>query len=285
MARNTNFYYAFLALPREKRQAIVAVWDFCRAVDDAVDLPADEGREPPAAALDRWRAEVARVFDEHAPLTPQGRHLQPFIARFGLPRQPFDDLIAGVAMDADRIRYRDFDELAVYCYRVASTVGLICLEIFGYANTGARRYAVTLGTALQLTNILRDVGADLRRGRLYLPLEDLSRFGCTETDLARGEVTPPVRALLQHQAERARGFYRRADEQLPPEDARRLVAAVIMGDIYRALLDRIEQSGYDVLRREVRLAKPRRALVAATAFARTTWRSRRGSGRLAPGRE
>jgi phytoene synthase len=268
VSRDTNFYYSFLVLPPEKRRAIVAVWDLCRAVDDAADEPGVPGAAAVAAGLAAWRAEIAACFDGGEPRTPQGRALLPFIERFGLPRQPFDDLVDGVAMDVGHCRFETFAELREYCYRVASTVGLICVEIFGYAHPGSRQYAVNLGLALQLTNILRDVGVDLARGRLYLPLEDLARFGCDEDALRRGEVTPSVRALLAHQAARARGMFEAADAALPREDRRRLAAAQIMAAIYRGILDKIEARGFDVFSEVVRLPRPRRALIAASTWAR-----------------
>jgi phytoene synthase len=268
VGRDTNFYYSFLVLPADKRRAIVAVWDFCRAVDDAVDEPGEDARGSAGEALASWRDEVARCFEATTPTTEQGRALQPLISRFHLPRRPFEDLIDGVAMDAMRRRYRTFDELREYCYRVASTVGLICLEIFGYDDPGARDYAVNLGLALQLTNILRDVKADLDKDRLYIPAEDLARFGCTEEDLRRGQMTAPVRALLAHQGERARQFYADARATLPRADARRLVAAEIMGAIYGAILARIERRGYDVFSEVVRIPRPRRAWIAAATWAR-----------------
>jgi phytoene synthase len=278
VGRDTNFYYSFLVLPADKRRAIVAVWDFCRAVDDAVDEPAENAMGSTGEALASWRDEVARCFEATTPKTEQGRALQPVIPRFRLPRRPFEDLIDGVEMDATRRRYGSFDELREYCYRVASTVGLICLEIFGYEDPGARDYAVNLGLALQLTNILRDVKADLDKGRLYIPADDLARFGCTEEDLRRGQMSAPVRALLAHQAERARQFYADARATLPRADARRLVAAEIMGAIYRAILGRIERRGYDVFSEVVRIPRPRRAWIAAATWARVV----AGGGASAP---
>ena len=269
MSRDTNFYYSFLVLPAEKRRAIVGVWDFCRAVDDAADEPAS-GADQAAVreALDSWRDEIARCFGQGAPRTPQGRVLEPLVARFHLPRQPFDDLVDGVAMDVGERRYATFDELREYCYRVASTVGLICLEIFGYEDPRSRQYAVNLGLALQLTNILRDVPTDLARGRVYIPLADLDAFGCGEEALRRGEVTGAVRGLLAHHAARAREYYAAARAALPAGDARRLVAAEIMGAIYRAILSKIEARDYDVFSEVVRIPRPRRALIAASTWAR-----------------
>jgi 15-cis-phytoene synthase len=282
VARDTNFYYSFLVLPTEKRRAIVAVWDFCRAVDDAVDEADGVGAAGEAAAreeIERWRREVGGLFGEAAPVTGQGRALRPFVSRFGIPRQPFDDLVDGVAMDLGARRYETFDELYEYCIRVASAVGLMCLEIFGYDDPRSRVYATELGVALQLTNILRDVPGDLARGRVYIPLEDLRAHGCTEEDLrsecahaGSGVRSPAVRAVLAYQARRAHAYYERAARALPRRDARRLVAAQIMGAIYRAILRRIERAGYDVFTGVVRIPRPRRAVIAAMTWARTVLR-------------
>ena len=272
MARDTNFYYSFLVLPSDKRRAIVGVWDFCRAVDDAVDEAADSTAAMTEIA--RWRGELAAAFEGGTPRTSQGRALAPLIRQFNLPRPAFESLIEGVEMDLGSRRYDTFADLYEYCIRVASAVGLICLEIFGYGDPRSRQYAVDLGVALQLTNILRDVPEDLRRGRVYIPQEDLRRHGCSEEDLAResaggGVRSPKVKALLQQQAQRARDYYRKAAEGLPRADARRLLAAEIMGAIYRGILTRIERSDYDVFSRVVRLPRPRRALIAAATWART----------------
>ena len=272
MARDTNFYYSFLVLPADKRAAIVAVWDFCRAVDDAVDLV---GAIDQPFEVARWRSEVAACFDGGVPQTAQGRALAPLIPRFNLPRHAFDALVDGVEMDIGSRRYETFPELYEYCTRVASAVGLMCLEIFGYSDPKAKQYAIDLGVALQLTNILRDVPEDLSRGRVYIPLEELRQFGCSEEDLRRessaaggGVQSPAVRALLGHQAERAREYYRRAASSLPRGDARRLVAAEIMGAIYSAILDRIEAADYDVFTRTIRIPRPRRALIALQTWTR-----------------
>ncbi len=262
-SRATSFYYSFLALPADKRNAVVAVWDFCRAVDDAVDEPAGQD---PAAALDEWRAEVARVYAGQEPATPQGRQLAGFVTRFSLPRSAFEDLIDGVAMDLQRSRYDTFDELRQYCLRVASAVGLICVEIFGYRDVQTRDYAIDLGIALQLTNIIRDVAPDLERGRVYIPTEDLRRFGCTEDDLRNGGASENVRKLLAFQVDRARRFYRKADAALPRRDERRLVAARIMGAIYFELLRSIERARYDVFRGRVRVGRPRQAMIAGLTW-------------------
>src|SRR6266540_2848657 len=193
MARKTSFYYSFLVLPPDQRRAIVAVWDFCRAVDDAVDeSPAGEtGAKMARDAICFWRAEVARCFEGGEPETPQGCRLQPILGPFNLPRGAFDDVVDGVAMDVDTSRYETFADLFEYCRRVASAVGMICIQIFGCRSERARDYALNLGVALQLTNILRDVRDDLHRGRVYLPLEDLAAHDCTIADLEAGVVSAP----------------------------------------------------------------------------------------------
>jgi 15-cis-phytoene synthase len=282
MSRATSFYYAFVVLPKPQREAIIAVWDFCRAVDDVVDEPASPGPGSGApgprsgvqgpdvlrTALNEWRSELDRCYTG-APLSPQGQELQRWIRHFDLSRQPFADLIDGVEMDLDRSRYESFDDLREYCWRVASTVGLVCIEIFGQRSERAREYAVTLGIALQLTNILRDVGGDAERGRIYLPQADLRRFGCTDQDLLAGTVTPGIRELLAFERQRAVEYYAKAGELQTGLDARALVAAQIMGRIYRETLDRIERAGYDVFSQRIRVPRARRIAIAVDTWMRT----------------
>ncbi|HET9369290.1 MAG TPA: squalene/phytoene synthase family protein [Vicinamibacterales bacterium] len=272
MTRKTSFYYSFLVLPAPKRRAITAVFDICRAIDDAVDLETDQAKA--AAALAMWRAEIGRVFERGTPETPEGRALQPFVDTCHLPRAQFEALIDGVAMDAAPRRFETFADLEPYCHRVASSVGLMCAEIFEYREKGVLDYARDLGVALQLTNILRDVAVDYRRGRFYLPLEDLARFGCTEADIARevgqpgrGIQSPQVKALLDHQAARARVFFARAVRALPKEDARRFLAAEIMRAIYWELLAKIEANQCDVFTAVIRIPRSRQARLAL----RTWW--------------
>ena len=176
VARDTSFSYSFLVLPAEQRRAIGVVWDFCRAVDDAVD----EAPDPATAAVEvvKWREEVGRLFGSDTPLTPQAQNLKPCVAQFSLSRQPFDDLVDGVEMDLRRSRYDTFDELIGYCRRVASAVGMMCIEVFGCRDSRSREYAFNLGLALQITNIIRDIKADLKQGRVYLPQEDLRALRC-----------------------------------------------------------------------------------------------------------
>jgi phytoene synthase len=274
MTRSTSFYYSFLALPGPKRRAITAVFDFCRAVDDSVDLETDAARARSAAA--RWRAEVDRVFGGRAPETREGRMLQPFVAPFHLPREQFDALVDGVEMDSSPRRYETFADLEPYCHRVASSVGLMCAEIFQYREPAVLTYARDLGVALQLTNILRDVGVDYRAGRLYLPLEDLARFGCAEDDIRReveraghGVRSPAVRRALEHQAARARVYFSRAVRALPPDHAGNFLAAEIMHAVYWNLLTRIEAAGFDVFSSVIRVPRPYQAWLAL----RTWWRA------------
>lgn len=263
MARKTSFYYSFLVLPPEQRRAIVAVWDFCRAVDDGVDEEAgDEGLPTGCQAVEFWRRELAACYGAGEVRTPQARALQPFVGAFDLPRRAFEDVIDGVAMDLDHVRYATFEDLFEYCRRVASAVGMICIRIFGCTSPGSEVYALNLGVALQLTNILRDIKDDYARGRVYLPLTDLATHGCSVDDLARGRVTPAVRAVLAFECDRARGFYQRAVEALPETDRRRLVAAEIMRAVYFETLRRIERSGYDVFNGRMRVPKPKQVMIA-----------------------
>jgi len=240
-----------------------------------VDLETDPTRIQAALAL--WREEVARVFTGGQPVTVPGQQLQPFVEPHHLPRQHFDALVDGVAMDAAGAHYRTFADLEPYCHRVASAVGLICAEIFEYREQGVLDYARDLGVALQLTNILRDVGVDFRNGRRYLPDEDLERFGCSWSDIERevnhaghGVRSDAVRAMLAFQGARARDFFARAVAALPRTDARRFVPAEIMRAVYWELLMRIEQANYDVFTQVVRVPRPAQAKLAIG----TWWRTR-----------
>jgi phytoene synthase len=267
VARDTSFSYSFLVLPDEQRRAIGVVWDFCRAVDDAVDEAVD--RQTAEKELAEWRREIDRLFGPEAPTTPQASRLKPYAARFQLSRQPFDDLADGVEMDLRQSRYATFDELIGYCRRVASAVGLICIEIFGCRDSRSRDYAVNLGLALQVTNIIRDVRVDLERDRIYLPQDDLARFGVTEAALRQGLVTDGIRQLLSHQAQRAQQFFAAAEQAMPASETRKLVAAEIMGGIYYEILERIEQRGFDVFSEVIRVPKIVRARIALTVWARS----------------
>jgi 15-cis-phytoene synthase len=265
VSRDTSFSYSFLVLPADQRRAIGVVWDFCRAVDDAVDE--EPVMERAVSRLADWQAEVGRLF-AGTPVTPQGLQLQPYVQRFSLSREPLDLLVEGVEMDVHRQRYDTFEELVEYCRRVASAVGLICMEIFGCRGPEGREYATNLGLALQLTNIIRDVKDDRGKGRVYLPVEDLRRFGVGEADLAAERPTDAVRALLRFECARARHYYERAAAALPPSCAQALVAAEIMGGIYYEILRRIEERDYDVFSGRVRVPKPVRAMIALGVWTR-----------------
>jgi phytoene synthase len=259
----SNFFYAFLVLPRAQREAIYACYAFCRIVDDAVALGQDRAAQ--RAELARWREEIARVYEGRAQ-HPAGQRLQVALRRFPIPRHALEEIIAGVEMDLDHPTYETWDALYPYCYRVASAVGLCCIEIFGYSDARAREYAVNLGVALQLTNILRDVQVDARNGRTYLPQADLRRFGVTTEDLAGGRYTPQFVQLMTFEAGRAREYYQRAWAALPPADARRLFAAEIMGRTYFALLHAIEARRFDVFGRRVTVPTARRVAIALRAW-------------------
>ncbi len=272
----SNFFYAFLCLPRRQRDAIYAVYAFCRIVDDAVDLGRD--REEQRRELGRWREEIARVYGG-APEHPAAQRLQEAIRSFLIPREALLEIIAGVEMDLERATYETFDDLYPYCYRVASAVGLCCIEIFGYTDPQAREYAVNLGIALQLTNILRDVQADARAGRIYVPQEDLRRFGVTAEDLVAGRYTPGFVELMACEAARAHGYYERAWAALPAADARRLFAAEIMGRTYFALLRAMEARRFQVFGERVALPAYRRLGIALSCWLRARWEDGRPGAR------
>ena len=266
----SNFGVAFAILPADQREAIRAVHKWSRAVDDSVDEEPDRPRAE--TLLARWREELAALYDG-APRDPKTLALVPHVRRFDIPRGYFEELVSGVEMDLTHARYATFAELERYCYRVASVVGLICLRIFGDKDERGRAYAESLGLALQLTNILRDVGGDHARGRIYIPADELDRFGYTEEELARGERNEAFRRLMLHQADRARRYCAAADAEGRSLDRRRFIAAEIMGRVYRRLLEKIEASNFDVFRREVRVRKIERVWIAATTAARTAFRS------------
>ena len=241
----SNLALAFVLLPREKRDGMSALYAFCREVDDVADedaVPVEQRR----ARLSEWRADIRRACEGAAPILPVNRELQPVIARHRLPFELFDELIRGCETDLDTLRYPDFAALEQYCYRVASVVGLLSIEIFGYSNPRCRQYADALGKALQLTNILRDVRTDAERGRVYLPLAELARFGVTEQEILRSDYSDRFRQLAAAVAERARFHYRRARELLPPEDRRSMTAAELMGSVYWRLLRKLEAQQFNV---------------------------------------
>lgn len=241
----SNLALAFVLLPKTKRDAMSVLYAFCREVDDVAD---DESTPVPQrrAQLTAWRDDVRRAATGGRPEFPVNRELQPVIQRFRLPFDFLDELLKGVEMDLDIKRYEDYEQLELYCYRVASVVGLLSIEIFGYQNPACRDYAIYLGKALQLTNILRDVRTDAERGRIYLPQSELARFKVSLEEILRHEYSERFAQLSASVAGRARHFYRLARETLPAEDRRAMVAAELMGSVYWRLLQKLETKQFNV---------------------------------------
>ncbi len=272
----SNFFYSFLFLPKHKREAIIDVYGFCRAVDDIVDeivLNSPHGRpeQIAQAELEKWRAELNNLY-AGKPSMPIGHKLQRLLERFPIPKDYFEEMINGCEMDLYRHRYETFDDLYQYCYRVAAIAGLMCIEIFSYSSPRTKDYAINLGIALQLTNILRDLKEDADRGRIYLPQEDLLRFGYSENDLRNQIINDRFTELMKFECARARNYYNLAADYLPEEDRPTLTAAITMGKIYYRLLEQIEQVNYDVYNHRVRLHRPERFLIALSEWAKARGR-------------
>jgi phytoene synthase len=255
----SSFYYSFLFLPAERRRAIMALYAFCREVDDVVDECSDA--DLARTKLAWWRAEIAGVFAGHAQ-HPVAQALIPVVRRFDLQLRHFEDIIDGMEMDLRYNRYPDFATLQSYCYRVAGVVGLMAAAIFGYRDPSTLTYAENLGTAFQLTNIIRDVGEDARRNRVYLPLDELARFGISATDVAELRESDGFRRLIDFQIERAESFYRRAFEALPAADRRTQRPGLVMAAIYRTLLREIQADGSRVLNQRTSLTPVRKLWIA-----------------------
>jgi 15-cis-phytoene synthase len=241
----SNLALAFVLLPREKRDGMSALYAFCREVDDVADeesIPVEERR----TRLQAWREDVLKACDGRAPDFAVNRELQPFIAQYKLPFEHFDELLKGVEMDLSITRYRTYEDLEQYCYRVASVVGLLSIEIFGYRDPRCREYAVHLGKALQLTNILRDVRTDAERGRIYLPLQELARHNVAEEEILRFKYSARFAELARAVAGQARAHYRNAGALLPKEDRRSMIAAELMGSVYWRLLRKLEGKDFNV---------------------------------------
>lgn len=264
----SNLALAFVLLPKAKREAMSALYAFCREVDDVADedaVPVAERR----AQLAAWRADIRRACEGGAPEFPVNRELQCFMRAHRLRFELFDELIKGCEMDLDTLRYETWGALEPYCYRVASVVGLLSIEIFGYTNPKCRDYAVALGQALQLTNILRDVRNDAGRGRIYLPGEALRRAGVTEREILDGEYSERYARLATEAAARARNFYRQAREILPAEDRRAMVAAELMGSVYWRLFCKLERQQFNVFGPQpTRLSKPHKLALIVRSWLR-----------------
>jgi phytoene synthase len=254
-ASGSSFYYSFLFLPPEQRRGITALYAFCREVDDVVD----EISEPSVARakLAWWREEVARMFGG-TPQHPVGQALGPAAARYALPREGLEQILEGMAMDLDYNRYPDFPTLEVYCHRVAGVVGQLSARIFGYTQPATLDYARNLGIALQLTNIIRDVGEDARRNRVYLPLDELQRFGLQTEDIVMLREDDRFLRLMQFQIARAKARFDQALALLPAADRRSQRAGLVMGRIYRTLLDEIEHAGGRVMNQRIGLTPLRK---------------------------
>lgn len=269
----SNFYYSFLFLPRPRREAMYTVYTLCHELDAAVDHP-PHGADP-CDLLAQWRREIEAAY-QGVPQYPVTISLADHARRLGIPLNYFQELIAGMEMDLTIRRYATFDDLYPYCYRVASIVGLICLKVFGTVDPRAQDYAVNLGMAFQLTNIIRDVGADAERDRIYVPLEDLARFDCSEEHLLSKTASPEFIRLMEFQATRAHDYYRKAQttyNALSSTDRQSLLVAEIMRDIYFNLLTRIEGARFAVFSSRIRVPPFRRATLALTTWARRSFQN------------
>lgn len=256
----SSFYYSFRFLPEEKRRAITALYAFCREVDDVVDECSEE--QVARSTLSWWRSELDNLY-AGAPEHPVTKALLPHIKKLDLPREQFLEIIDGMEMDLDQARYATFKDLQLYCYRVASVVGLLAAQIFGYQDRKTLKYAHDLGIAFQLTNIIRDVGEDARIGRLYLPVEDLQRFDVPANDIMTYRESDNFRALMDFQIERAESFYRKAWEQLPEVDRKSQRPGLLMAAIYRETLQEIKRDGaHKVLNQKIKLTPVRKLWLA-----------------------
>jgi 15-cis-phytoene synthase len=258
-ASGSSFYYSFLFLPSAQQRAIMALYAFCREVDDVVDECTDTGVA--SAKLVWWREEIARVY-HGTPQHPVARALAEVVGPFHLAENLLEEIIAGMAMDLNHQRYPDFAALRVYCHRVAGVVGLLSAEIFGYQDSATLEYAADLGLAFQLTNIIRDVGEDARRNRIYLPVDELARFNVPAADILLANETAEFRQLMEFQIDRALSFYERAFEKLPAVDRRSQRAGLVMAAIYRTLLNEIRDDGCHVLTRRTALTPIRKLWIA-----------------------
>ncbi len=262
-ASGSSFYYSFLFLPLERRRAIMALYAFCREVDDVVD----ECNDPALAStkLVWWRQEVSRIY-EGQPQHPVGLALKEVIKSIHLPQEQLLEIIDGMEMDLTQSRYLDFKGLSLYCYRVASVVGLLSAEVFGYQDRQTQKYAHDLGMAFQLTNIIRDVGEDARRNRIYIPMDELKQFGVPAADLLNGKYSDNFTALMQYQYERAEKYYEQAFSLLPQVDRKSQRPGLIMAAIYRTVLDEVRRENFQVLHQRISLPPTRKLWLAAKTW-------------------
>ncbi len=262
-----NFYYAFLTLPSQRRRAISVVYAFCRHCDDSVDDEVSVAIK--LARLAAIRGDLEKTYSGSA-TAPVFLALTDVAQRYEIPQDYFQDIVSGVESDLVKNRYQDFQELRQYCYQVASVVGLVCLQIFGYQDPRAKEHAIDLGLAMQLTNIARDVQEDLGMGRVYLPQDEMARFGYTEDDLQAGIVNEPFTNLMRFQAQRAQEYFNSGFQLLPYLSFRSRACPAVMGQLYRKVLKRIESADYDVLHLRVSLSKPQKIRVMAQTWLGST---------------
>ena len=260
----SSFTSSFRFLTQDRRQAMTVLYAFCREVDDVVDECSDANVA--RTTLNWWRNEVAAVFGGQ-PTHPVCQALITVVKRFNLPQEHLLEIIDGMEMDLDQPRYADFKSLQLYCYRVASVVGLLSAEIFGYTDRETLKYAHDLGIAFQLTNIIRDVGEDARRNRIYLPMDEMQQFGVTAADILNSRETPNFQKLMAFQIERAQRFYDQALAHLPAVDRKAQRAGIIMAAIYRAVLEEVERSGCHVLKERGSLGTGYKLWLAIKAWA------------------
>jgi len=262
----SSFYYAFNLLPEEKREAMNTVYAFCRKTDDIVDENLDP-TDIKYEKLRKWRIELEKSFSGHSEYVLLNK-LGTTISKFNIPLDPFFELIKGMEMDLQKDRYKSFDDLQLYCYRVASTVGLICIEIFGYKHSSTKQFAIDLGIALQLTNILRDISKDAKNGRIYLPQEDLIKFNYSESDLFSFNYNNNFRELMIYESSRAKSYFNLATSHLNLEDKKTMFAARAMQHIYYKILEKIIDKDYDVYNNEIKVNKIEKVGIALGVWAK-----------------
>ncbi|HQI40864.1 MAG: squalene synthase HpnD [Ignavibacteriales bacterium UTCHB2] len=262
----SSFYYAFNLLPEEKREAMNTVYAFCRKTDDIVDENLDP-TDIKYEKLRKWRIELEKSFSGHSEYILLNK-LGTTISKFNIPLDPFFELIKGMEMDLQKDRYKSFDDLQLYCYRVASTVGLICIEIFGYKHSSTKQFAIDLGIALQLTNILRDISKDAKNGRIYLPQEDLIKFNYSESDLFSFNYNNNFRELMIYESSRAKSYFNLATSHLNLEDKKTMFAARAMQHIYYKILEKIIDKDYDVYNNEIKVNKIEKVGIALGVWAK-----------------
>lgn len=257
---NSNFLYSFSLLPKEKNDALNIVYVFCRKTDDIVD-DQNESIERKYSKIAEWRNEFEKALTNGDSEFSLLNKLKRIITKFNIPVEPFFDLIRGVEMDLKKKRYSTFAELADYCFNVASTVGLMCIEIFGYNNSKTRDFAINLGIAMQLTNILRDIKPDALIGRIYIPQEDLNKFNYSENDLLNFRYNENFVKLMKYECDRAKYYYEKANDYLTKEDKGLMFAARIMEHIYFRVLRKIENKNYNVFEKRVKISKMKKMFI------------------------